>query len=180
MRSSKKPEIRKNMDLYILRHAIAKAQTGSNPGPDSQRPLTVEGVEKMRQGARGMRAMELEFDLILSSPFVRAKHTAEIVANLFELSGKLELSATLAADGNPKDLIEELKRKYAKRKSVLLVGHEPYLSRLISLLVSGSTSLPIELKKGGLCKLSVDTLVYGRCATLEWLLTPRQLRKLKP
>jgi phosphohistidine phosphatase len=167
------------MELYILRHAIAGVRSGAFPGGDSQRPLTVDGIEKMRRGARGMRAMELSFDVILSSPYVRAKQTAEIVAAIFELTSKLEFLSALAADGNPKSLVDELKRKYGKRKSILLVGHEPYLSRLISLLISGSTSLPITLKKGGLCKLSIDTLRYGRCASLEWLLTPRQMRALK-
>jgi phosphohistidine phosphatase len=166
------------MELYILRHAIAGVRSASTPG-DSQRPLTVEGAEKMRRAARGMRAMELSFDLILSSPYTRAKQTAEIVANVFGLEKKLEFSQTLAANGNPKDLVEELKRRHGKRKSVVVVGHEPYLSRLISLLISGSTSLPITLRKGGLCKLAIDALSYGRCARLEWLLTPRQMRRMK-
>lgn len=167
------------MDLYILRHAIAGVRSASAEGGDSERPLTVEGVEKMHRGARGMRAMELSFDLILSSPYLRAKQTAQVVAKQFGLEKKLEFSPALAADGNPKDLIDELKRSHGKRKSVLLVGHEPYLGRLISLLISGSTSLPITLKKGGLCKLAVDGLRYGRCAQLEWLLTPKQLRRIK-
>jgi phosphohistidine phosphatase len=167
------------MELYILRHAIARVRSSAFPGGDSQRPLTVEGTEKMLRGARGMRAMELSFDLILSSPFTRAKQTAEIVAKVFGLEKKLGFSPALAADGNPKALVDELKRSHGRRKSILLVGHEPYLSRLISLLVSGSTSLPITLRKGGLCKLSIDALRYGRCATLEWLLTPRQMRRIK-
>jgi phosphohistidine phosphatase len=57
----------------------------------------------------------------------------------------------------------------------MLVGHEPYLSGLISLLVSGDSDCRIVMKKGGLCKLSVGTLKHGRCAALEWLLTPKQL-----
>lgn len=167
------------MELYILRHAIAAVRSAAAAGGDSARPLTVEGAGKMRQGARGMKAMGLDFDLILSSPYLRAKQTAEIVANVLGLEKKLEYSATLAADGNPRDLVEEMKQKYPKRQSVVLVGHEPYLSRLISLLVSGSTSLPITMKKGGLCKLAVENLHYGRCATLEWLLTPKQMREMR-
>ncbi len=58
----------------------------------------------------------------------------------------------------------------------MLVGHEPYLSTLISLLLSGDGGLQVEMKKGGLCKLSVESLKHGRCAKLEWLLTPRQMR----
>ncbi len=75
------------------------------------------------------------------------------------------------------ELIEELKRKHGKReRKVLLVGHEPYLSRLIALLISGNTSAAITMKKGSLCKLSIDNLVFGGCASLEWLLTPGQMR----
>src|SRR5215469_13448681 len=114
------------MELYILRHAIAGVRSASAAGGDSQRPLTVEGAGKMRQGARGMKAMGLNFNLILSSPYLRAKQTAEIVANVLGLENKLEYSATLAADGNPRDLVEELKQKHKKRKSIVLVGHEPY------------------------------------------------------
>lgn len=167
------------MELYILRHAIAEERSGSIPGGDSQRRLTAEGKKKMRRAAKGMKAAKLCFDLILSSPFVRAKQTAEIAAEVLGLSNRLELSTALAADGNPKELIDELRRCHKRRKSILLVGHEPYLSRLISLLISGDTSIAIDLKKGGLCKLSAASLHYGRCATLEWLLTPRQMVRMK-
>ena len=58
---------------------------------------------------------------------------------------------------------------------MLLVGHEPYLSGLISLLVSGEATCAVVMKKGGLCKLSIESLKPGRCAALEWLLTPKQM-----
>ena len=166
------------MDLYILRHAIAEERSGKTPGGDSQRRLTPEGAKKMRHIASGLKASEVSFDLILSSPFWRAKETAEIVAGVFKLQKKLLFSAELVPDGNPAQLITELKKTYRHRKSVLLVGHEPHLSRLISLLISGDPGVPIQLKKGGLCKLSADELRHGRCATLEWLLPPRLLKRL--
>lgn len=167
------------MDLYILRHAIAEERSGSVPGGDSRRRLTAEGKKKMRRIAKAMKAAKLSFDLILSSPLVRARQTADIVAEVLRLANRLELSPALAADGNPKELIDELRRRHRRRKSVLLVGHEPGLSRLISLLISGETSTAIDLKKAGLCKLSVVTLHYGRCATLEWLLAPRLMMRMK-
>ncbi len=167
------------MDLYILRHAIAEERTGKTPGGDSQRRLTPEGAKKMRRIAAGMKSAGMSFDLILSSPFWRAKETAEIVAGIFKLEKKLQFSAELVPDGNPAQLITELKKKYRGKKSVLLVGHEPHLSRFISLLISGDPGDPIQLKKGGLGKLSVDELRNGRCATLEWLLPPRLLKRLK-
>jgi len=79
-------------------------------------------------------------------------------------------------NGNALELIRELNDE--KPQSVLLVGHEPYLSGLISVLVTGESNAAIELKKGGLCKLSADRVAYGQCATLNWLLTPKQLRSL--
>ncbi|MDB6111567.1 MAG: phosphohistidine phosphatase SixA [Pedosphaera sp.] len=166
------------MDLFILRHAIAEAKTPTKRKPDSERRLTPEGEKKMCRIAKGMKTAGLEFDLILSSPYVRAKQTAQIVANIFKMQNALELSPQLAPPGNPRKLIDELNVARTRHRSVLLVGHEPYLSRLISLLLSGDTSLMINLKKGGLCKLTAETLKYGRCATLEWLLTPRQLRDM--
>ncbi|EEF57124.1 SixA phosphatase family protein [Pedosphaera parvula] len=128
---------------------------------------------------KGMKALDLSFDLILSSPFVRARRTAEIVAESFHLPKKLEFSQNLVPDGNAKELIEEIKLQHGKSKKILLVGHEPYLSQLVSLLISGDSSIAITLKKAGLCKLSVDVLKYGQCATLEWLITPGQLRRVQ-
>jgi phosphohistidine phosphatase len=165
------------MDLYILRHGIAEEPRAT--GGDAARRLTPEGIKKTRQAAKGMLAMDLNFDLVLASPFLRAKETAEIVAKIFKLEKHLAFSKHLAPDGNPKELLDELKREFKKHESILLVGHEPFLSRLISLLISGDTAVPITLKKGGLCKLTTRSLHYGRCATLEWLLTPGQNRRMR-
>jgi phosphohistidine phosphatase len=165
------------MDLFLLRHAIA--EPAAEPGGlDRERRLTPEGEEKMREIAEGMKACELEFDLILSSPFVRAKQTADIVAEAFQCKKRLELSSHLVPGGSPQKLIDELDSKHADKKSILLTGHEPNLSSLISLLISGNAGIAINFKKGGLGKVTMDRLCQGRCATLEWLLTPRQLRGL--
>jgi phosphohistidine phosphatase len=166
------------MELYILRHAIAEAAPNPPSGGDSRRRLTAEGAEKMRRAAKGIKALELSFDLILSSPYLRAKETAEIVADVLHAARRLETSSLLQPDGSLKEFIEELKKKHGEKKSVLLVGHEPGLSRLISVLTSSGAQTSIEFKKGALCKLNTETLEYGRCATLEWLLTNRQLRRL--
>jgi phosphohistidine phosphatase len=117
--------------------------------------------------------MKLSFDLILSSPYVRARQTAEIVAQVLKAGRRLKFSEHLASDGDPEELVDQLKSLYHAPRCLVLVGHEPYLSRLISKLVTGGTDLALNLKKGGLCKLTVRRLSYSRCATLEWLLTPR-------
>lgn len=166
------------MDLYILRHAIA-GDRESFDGPDSERPLTKEGAKKMRRIAKESKKLNLKFDVILSSPFLRAKQTAEIMAEEFHRENVLKFSSHLKVGGNPAALVHEIKTSYKKFDRILLVGHEPYLSGLISMLVSGKTDMSITMKKGGVCNLSVESLRYGRCATLEWLMAPAQIIKEK-
>jgi len=163
------------MEIYILRHGIAVDRGTPGYKKDGDRPLTEDGVQKIRQVAEAMLAMELKFDLILSSPYVRAAETAKIVAG--ELDEEVTFTNFLLPEGNPLELIREINDN--KPQSVLLVGHEPDLSRLMSLLISGDSEAAIELKKGGLSKLTAEKLMFGQCATLHWLLTPKQLRSLR-
>jgi len=163
------------MELYLLRHAIAVLRGTAGYTDDSTRPLTREGARKMRRIAEGMRALGLEFDVILSSPFTRARETAKIVAKALSAEEDLFFEDSLAVDGDHHVLVDRLTKKYGSYERVLLVGHEPSMSEFISMLIAGGPGLSITLKKGGLCKLTVDSLHYGRCATLEWLLAPRHL-----
>ena len=162
------------MELYILRHAIA-GDRESFDGPDSERPLTKEGAKKMKRIAKELKRLDLKFDLILSSPYIRTTETAEIVAQEFHCENVLKFSSHLKVGGSPAALIQEVNTSYKKSDPILLVGHEPYLSGLISMLVSGRTELSITMKKGGICKLSIASLRYDRCATLEWLRAPGQI-----
>ena len=163
------------MNLYFLRHGIAVELAEHEFAKDADRPLTPEGERKLWQVAEAMEALDLSFDLILSSPYVRARQTAEIVAEALKARKKLEFSDSLTPGGSTKKLVEYLHRLQPPPDNVLLVGHEPYLSGLISLLVAGDTMSAVVLKKGGLCKLSTESLKHGRCAALEWLLTPKQM-----
>ena len=166
------------MELYLLRHALAAEAGPEWAGRDHARPLVPEGEKRMKRIAKGMGSLDLAFDLILTSPYVRARQTAEIVAQAFNAGKKLKFSEHLTPDGDYAKLIQALRRQHTSSASVLLVGHEPYLSGLISFLLSGEASLSITMKKAGLCKLTIAKLRVGRCATLEWLLTPRQLEGL--
>jgi phosphohistidine phosphatase len=163
------------MNLFILRHGIAMDRGTSGFDNDADRPLLPKGERRLRAAAGAMREMELSFDLILSSPFHRAKQTAEIVAEELKLKKRLQFSDALAPGGSFKNLLQQLNGLRPAPENALLVGHEPYLSRLISLLVAGGENAAVEMKKGGLCKLESDTLRAGRCAKLLWLLTPAQM-----
>lgn len=167
------------MDLYILRHAIAAVRGTEEFRRDSDRPLTDAGSRKLRRVVRGMKSLGVSVDLILASPYLRARQTAEIVAKEMGVEKMLDQTPHLAPGGDPRALIRLIHSRCAAGGSVLLVGHEPSLSELISVLVSGSQRTAITLKKAGLCKLVAETLRYGRCATLEWLLAPAQMERIR-
>ena len=161
------------MNLFLLRHGLAVERTVPGFKLDSDRPLTPEGRKKIGRLAAVLGQLHLSFDLILTSPFVRTKQTAGIIAETLDSSKVLKASENLAPGDTFEKLVDELSHRHGILKEVLLVGHEPGLSRFISILVTGKRGLALDLKKGGLCKLEVETLRLGRCATLQWLLTPK-------
>src|SRR5258708_2208809 len=163
------------MNLFILRHGLAVEHGTPGYADDASRPLTVEGKAKLREITRAMEKLDLDFDVIISSPYQRARQTAEITAVELDLVKKLSFSDALIPDGSAKELISHVNQIKPRPEDILLVGHEPYLSDLISFLVSGGRDFSVELKKGGLVKLSMEALKHGRCASLEWLLTPKQM-----
>ena len=164
------------MNLFLLRHAKAHPR-GEHFKLDSKRTLTREGEEVMQGAAEGMKALEVSFDLILTSPYVRAARTAEITARVFK-SEKVWVTENLTPDANAKRLVAEINENYTAARNILLVGHEPFLSQFMSVLLSGDSGLSIDFKKSALAKLSTRDLRHGPCATLEWFLTPRQLQRL--
>jgi phosphohistidine phosphatase len=166
------------MNLYLMRHGIAV--TADQPGTqsDSERPLTPKGIKRMRRAARGLRRLGISFDAILTSPLVRARQTAEIVADTLGLEAQLEEISELAPDSSVDHLVSGLTR-FQDREHVLLVGHQPLLGHIFSFLISGkNVNLAVEFKKGGLCRIEIDVLPLGTPGTLHWLLTPKQLRLL--
>ena len=165
------------MILYVLRHAVALDRAKWRQA-DSERPLTKEGVKKMKKIAKGMQQAGVQFDWILTSPYRRAFDTAKIVAEAYDCRKQLKVSRSLASDGDPKTLMRHLALDYRSWETLLLVGHEPYLTRLISVLVGGTPEISLTLKKGGLARLTASSLAYSRCASLDWLLPSKLLRRL--
>ena len=167
------------MELYLMRHGLAVERGTPGFEDDPVRPLTPKGRRQLRRIAVAMRQMNLRCDLILSSPFVRARHTAEIVAAGLKLKKRLKFSNALAPGGTAAILLRQLARVKPAPEKLLLVGHEPDLGRLISLLVTGGLQLQLDFKKGGLCKLETENLRAGKCATFAWLLTPKQIKMMR-
>lgn len=159
------------MNLYIVRHAIAVEEGTPGYEDDSQRPLTDSGRKKMKKIVKGLRQLDIELDEILTSPYVRARDTAKILAEGFKMKDKIAFTDNLIPPGNFDLLIDEIVEKHAV-DNLALVGHEPMLSRFISFLATGDQDARIMLKKGGVCLLSTDDLRQERRAALQWLLTP--------
>ncbi len=166
------------MNICFLRHGDAGERDESRYPDDSQRPLVPEGRRKMRRIAAGLRALDLEFDVLLTSPYVRARQTAEIAAKALRAERKWQVTELLAPEGSARKLVRLLADRYPADGNILLVGHEPYLGDLIGVLLAGRAKLSLGLKKGGLCWLSAESLAYGPCARLEGWLAPRQLMRL--
>ena len=167
------------MNLYIVRHGSA-APHGSPGVPDEERPLTEEGIQKMKQIAQGLRALEMIPDVILSSPLVRARQTAEILLRAFEADEKkLRLIQALAPSGSRPQLHQEI-HAYRKLQSVMLVGHQPSLGEIAGEIAWGSADHCLELKKGGVCALAIEELLPTPRGTLFCLLTPAILRAFSP
>jgi len=164
------------MDIFLLRHGPAVERGTRGFEDDALRPLTPKGRRQTRKIAAALRKLCGKFDLILSSPFVRARQTADIVAAVLRLKPRLKFSNALAPGGPPAILLRQLAREKPAPEKILLVGHEPDLSRMVSLLAAGGASLQLDFKKGGLCKLEAEKLRAGQCAMLAWLLTPKQMK----
>jgi phosphohistidine phosphatase len=165
------------MNLYIVRHAIAVQRGTPDYEDDSQRPLTDKGRKKMKKIVQGLRQFDTRLNTILSSPYVRARDTAKILADEFKLENQLYFSENLVPPGNFEALVDEIQEKYDV-ENLALVGHEPMLSQLISWLTTGHTDMELNLKKGGVCYLSSDNLYQDHRAALEWLLTPALIVEL--
>ncbi len=153
------------MKLYFLRHGIADWPDWQEA--DDKRPLTADGIARMRAEAKALKKLGLELDVILSSPLPRAKQTAELVAD--KLGYEVKVSKALAPGFDISKLAALLKEN-AKAESVMIVGHEPDFSTAVAALTGGK----VVLKKGGLVRVdlaSPETLE----GQLVWLLAPKIL-----
>ena len=162
------------MNLYILRHGIA-ADRGFDYPHDDLRPLTDKGIKRMRREAKGMDAMGVAPDLIISSTLLRAIQTAEIVQQGLSSPPPMIRSAALVPSAHPSQILDEITTNHSSLDSVMVVGHEPHMSSLVSYILTGRVSWLIDMKKGALVSIDLSPAGRGR---LLWALAPRQLRAL--
>lgn len=165
------------MEVYLMRHAIASERGLGEWKSDRERPLTDEGIKKMTRAARGLAAAGISFDRILTSPFVRARDTARIVAESQGTKIEIEEIDELASGFETEALFRVL-RKIPDSTRLLLVGHEPDLGRLAARLIGLPASRALPFKKGGSVRIDLDGMPPSRPGTLVWMLTPSLARSL--
>jgi len=166
------------MNLLVIRHAIAEdakqfAKTGAD---DGERPLTSRGRRRMRSGARGLRRVAPEVDLIATSPLARAEQTADIVVAIYKNLKVVKLNH-LAPESSVQSLLKWLQER-KHDSTVALVGHEPQLGVFVSWMLTGLQESFVRLKKGGACLIELKEQVRPGRARLLWSLAPAQLRLL--
>jgi phosphohistidine phosphatase len=161
------------MIIYFLRHASA-GERMSNPKKDEKRPLDKSGIEQCGYVGRALTALDIQVDVILSSPLKRAAQTASLVGNEMGYEGKLQLTDALRPETSFTDF-RKLLDKYTKYESVMIVGHNPNLSEFVGRAISeNGCEASVDLKKGAVARVEM-----GRnSGVLQWCLTPKAVRQL--
>jgi phosphohistidine phosphatase len=160
------------MLLLLVRHAHAGDRDPSQWPDDTQRPLTEKGRKAHAKLARTLRNLELAPELVLTSPWLRAMQTAEIVREVMLLPQPPVPTTALADDPDLARIAAEVGPR-GDRSVVALVGHSPWLEELAALLLTGSDrGLKVDLPKSGVMALDADRLAPAS-ATLWFFLRPK-------
>jgi phosphohistidine phosphatase len=167
------PKRMRPCELYLVRHAIA-AERGDDWPDDTKRPLTATGISRFEEAVDGLAWFGVDVDEIFTSPLVRAKQTADILAARLAKRPPVKILDELAPGNETARVVAELGKR-VKRSRVALVGHEPDLGELAAALIGAQRALPF--RKGGVCRIDVEGLGAARAGELIWFFPPKILRK---
>src|SRR5579862_4085170 len=160
------------MNLYLMRHANA-GLSRVNPLLDNKRGLIKEGKEQCVLMARVLSALNVQVDVIVSSPLKRALQTAQFVGTELGFDSKVEISPALSPDAGYA-AFQDLLAKYADREGVLAVGHNPNLFQFLGRLVTGNGGASIRMRKGSIARVDLDR----HPPRLQMLIDPRSARAI--
>jgi phosphohistidine phosphatase len=157
------------MQIYLLRHGIAE---DGRPGQaDADRALTAEGIKRLREILKRARTASVDPSVIVTSPYVRARQTAELAAEILGFEEALAPSAALTPMASPVDTWAEL-RALKGELSVLLVGHEPHMSSFTGFLL-GTPELRVDFKKGAMVRVDMFEMGVRPRGVLKWMMAPK-------
>lgn len=159
------------MRIYLLRHGVAEEGFGKR---DSERALTEEGKQKLREFLPTLAHAGVQPALVISSPYRRAIETARIAVDVLGYQGLLLECTSLTPDSSPQSAWSEV-RVHSSEESVLLVGHEPLFSALSAFLL-GSPQLSVDFRKGAMLCVDLQTVRAQPAGVLKWYLTPKFTR----
>jgi phosphohistidine phosphatase len=161
--------------LFLIRHGVAEERGDAWPD-DAKRPLTGRGMSRMRKSARGLVRLGVSLDVILSSPLVRARQTSDIIASAYDPKPPIVVVDSLAPGGSSTSVLTDIE-KQTRRSKLALVGHEPDIGEIAAQLAGLRHRL--EFKKGGACRIDMESLTPQARGTLQWFLTPGVMRRLR-
>jgi phosphohistidine phosphatase len=161
--------------LFLIRHGVAEERGDAWPD-DAKRPLSEDGIERFQKSARGLARLDVWIDVVLTSPLVRARQTAEIVASAFDPRPSIITIESLAPGGSYASLVADLE-KHGRKTRIALVGHEPGIGGLGARLIGSRHSF--EFKKGAVCRIDVDEIPPVGPGDLRWFLTPKVMASIK-
>ena len=162
------------MLIYLVRHAIA-AEPGPEYPDDASRPLTHQGAARFRKEVRGLEALDIRIDTILTSPLVRARETAELLHDEYAEAKVMETEA-LAPGGSYRAVLAALE-PFSGAEGIALVGHAPDIGELAARFLGSRGAM--EFKKGAICCIELASLPPTGPGTLRWFVQPRMLREIK-
>lgn len=161
------------MELYLLRHGIA--DDDSPTGRDEDRPLTPEGRTRLKETLKVVAGTGLTLGAIVTSPYVRARQTAEIAKDLLGFKDDLIFSKSLIPEADPQDLWGEIRNEYRGSDCVLFASHEPFMSRCTAYLL-GVPELMVDFKKGAIVRIDIEQFGIQPRGVLKWMLVPKLAR----
>jgi phosphohistidine phosphatase len=157
------------MQIYLLRHGIA--EDGSPGQADADRALTPEGMKRLREILKRARTASVSPSVILTSPYLRARQTAEMAKEILGYDDELAPSSKLTPMASPLETWAEV-RSLRREQSLLLVGHEPHMSSFTGFLL-GTPELRVDFKKGAMVRIDLlDQGVQPR-GILKWMMAPK-------
>ena len=159
------------MELFLLRHAHPQP-TGID---DISRPLSVLGEEQAAVVAETLAGTGVEINKIYASPFQRTRETSQIIAEKLRIPG-LAVSDHLVPESDQRNILAELAT--VRDPAVILVGHEPHLRPLLSILLTGTRQLQMPFGYATLAWVTLDARGKDGLGTLRWLRSIEEQMKI--